>query len=241
MTTQFWLNNPTILLNSNEILEIFPEQRMNYERKLNAITRLIIILTFLGYLITQNGKLVLTGILTLACICFLYTLQLNKQKNKNNLEAKSMEAFTNNKNIFNNVDLVTSSETFNKIRSNFTEPTPINPSMNVLLTEINDNPDRKTAAPAFAPFIEKEINESTKKFVASNFNNDPNIDERLFKDLGDSFLFDQSMRTWYATPNTIIPSDQKSFAEYCYGDMISCKEGNEFACTRSAPPRWTNY
>jgi hypothetical protein len=112
--------------------------------------------------------------------------------------------------------------------------------MNVLLTDIADNPDRKAAAPAYNSAVETEMNNKTMEFVSNNFN-DPNIDERLFKDLGDNYEFDQSMRTWYATPNTRVMNDQKSFAEYCYGDMISCKEGNDFACTRNAPPRWTNY
>jgi hypothetical protein len=49
-----------------------------------------------------------------------------------------------------------------------------------------------------------------------------------------------SMRQWYSTPNTKVMNDQKEFAEFCYGDMISCKEGNELACTRNAPPHWIN-
>ena len=69
---------------------------------------------------------------------------------------------------------------------------------------------------------------------------DPNIDQRLFKDLGDSFNFDQSMRSWYATPNTQVPNDQKAFAEYLYGDMPSCKEGDKFSCMQGTSPRWTN-
>jgi hypothetical protein len=112
--------------------------------------------------------------------------------------------------------------------------------MNVLLPERKDNPNRKPAAPSYIKEVETQINNDTQDFVASGFD-DPKIKEKLFQDLGDSFNFDRSMRQWYSTANTQIPSDQKSFAEWCYGDMISCKEGNEFACTRSAPPRWTNH
>ena len=88
--------------------------------------------------------------------------------------------------------------------------------------------------------VKKEINDKTQEFVADNFG-DPKIADKLFKDLGDSFTFDQSMRTWYATANTQVPNDQNAFAEYCYGDMVSCKEGNEFACAQGMTPRWTNY
>ena len=42
----FWLNNPTILLDKHQLTEIWPFQDLSIERKLNAITRLILILTF---------------------------------------------------------------------------------------------------------------------------------------------------------------------------------------------------
>jgi hypothetical protein len=123
----------------------------------------------------------------------------------------------------------------------YTEPTVTNPAMNVLLPEINENPKRSKAAPAFIPIIEADINEKTKQFVAENFK-DPSIDQRLFNDLGDNFSFDQSMHAWYPMPNTTIPNDQQSFAEYCYGDMIACRDidNNELACARNMPPRWQN-
>jgi len=113
--------------------------------------------------------------------------------------------------------------------------------MNIMLPEINENPNRKQAAPAFVPIVEEDINEKTKQFVINNFK-DPEIDQRLFNDLGDNFAFDQSMHAWHPMPNTTIPNDQKTFAEFCYSDMISCRDenNNEIACTRNMPPRWTN-
>ena len=53
---------------------------------------------------------------------------------------------------------------YNIIKSDYTEPAVNNPSMNILLTEIADNPQRKEAAPAFNPIVEAKINEKTKKF-----------------------------------------------------------------------------
>ncbi len=218
MTTTFWLDNPNILFKSGEISNIFPSSEMSFEAKLNSITRLVLILSILGYLITKNNKIILSGIVTLGAIILLFFIKKKKKVVR--------EGYTN-------IDM---------INKEFTQPTNINPSMNVLLTEINDNPNRKEAAPAFFPSVEANINEKTKQFVAKNFN-DPNIDERLFNDLGDNFAFDQSMRAWHPTANTTIPNDQKAFTEYCYGDMIACRdtENNELACVRNAPPRWTNY
>ena len=40
------------------------------------------------------------------------------------------------------------------------------------------------------------------------------------------------MRNFYSMPNTQIPNNQKAFAEFCVGDMTSCKEGNIDACSK---------
>lgn len=223
MTTPFWTKDPRILFKSDDILKVYPSSSMTSEEKLNAISRLVIILTILGYLVSRDGKIIMTGFITLSVIVILYYSKNIKSSDK---KVVTKEEFTN-------------ANIYNLTKSNFTQPTDKNPAMNVLLTEITDNPNRKEAAPSFNPVVEKEINKSTVDFVSNQFG-DKKIDERLFKDLGDNFNFDQSMRSFYATPNTRIPNDQTSFAEYCYGDMLSCKEGNELMCMKDNP-RYTLY
>ena len=58
------------------------------------------------------------------------------------------------------------------------------------------------------------------------------MNPRLFLDLGDNITFDRSMRNFYAMPNSQVPNNQTKFAEFCYGNMPSCKEGNEFQCSK---------
>ena len=234
--TSFWLNNPSILLKQSDMVELWPAPTMSMERKLNAITRLIVLLTLLGYLVTRKEKFLITGVITLVVIVILYFIQSQKNKNKE-VEGfvnpdMNADAFKLSKNTFMHTQPTNAN----------TQPTITNPAMNVLLTEIVDNPERKPAELAYEPAVNADINKQTIDMVKKNFN-DPNIDVRLFKDLGDSYTFDQSMRTWYATANTQIPNDQGSFADFCYGDMISCRDetNNEEACTRNMPPRWTNY
>ena len=80
------------------------------------------------------------------------------------------------------------------------------------------------------------INEKTEEFIVSNFDDDSKIKKKLFSNLGDSFEFEQfAQHNFYATPNTQIPNNQKEFAEFCYGDMISAKEGNDYALIRNNP------
>ena len=72
--------------------------------------------------------------------------------------------------------------------------------------------------------------------VVSNFDNDPEIKKKLFSSLGDSFEFeDFGQYNFYATANTRVPNDQKGFADFCYGDMVSGKEGNDFALMKNNP------
>jgi hypothetical protein len=220
MSTSFWLYNPNILFKSNEISKIWPTNDMNFEEKLNVISRLVIILTLIGFLFTKNIKILLSGLVTLGTIILLFFLKRGKKSIKEGL---------------------TSNDLYDMLKPNYTEPTVKNPVMNIMLPEINENPNRKEAAPSFVPIVEEDINEKTKQFVINNFK-DPSIDQRLFNDLGDNFAFDQSMHAWHPMPNTTIPNDQQSFAEFCYSDMIACRDenNNEIACLRNMPPRWTN-
>ncbi|MFW9951898.1 MAG: hypothetical protein ACFFKA_17410, partial [Candidatus Thorarchaeota archaeon] len=39
MTTPFWSNEPTILFNTDNILQVWPQPAMSFEAKLNAISR----------------------------------------------------------------------------------------------------------------------------------------------------------------------------------------------------------
>ena len=128
---------------------------------------------------------------------------------------------------------------YQKVKHNFTNPTTINPNMNVLLPEIQDNPNRLPAAPSYKKAVENTINEETKDFIVSNFDNNENIKKKLFDDKGDKFEFEQSMRHFYTTANTRIPNNQKEFARFCYGNMASCKDGDVEMCIKNAP-RHTN-
>ena len=78
MTIQFWINEPTILFNKDYIFELWPTNDMCYEQKLNAITRLIIFITILGYILTMSQRILVIGALTLAVIFVLF--KMRKQK-----------------------------------------------------------------------------------------------------------------------------------------------------------------
>jgi hypothetical protein len=229
--TPFWLNEPTILFEKKHITDIWPNPDMSNMEKLNAISRFVIIASLLGYLITLNIGIIFVCIVTLGVIAILYHVQSNKIKT----DEKAKESPEKIKENFTNAIL------YNEVKDEYTNPKNSNPLMNVLLPEISYNPTRSEAAPAYNPEVEKKINKSTKDYVVDTTFSDEStkqkeyIRRKLFSDLGDSYTFDYSMRNFYTNPNTTIPNDQEGFANFCYGDMISAKEGNEFALGRNQP------
>jgi hypothetical protein len=74
----FWGYNPNELLNPSHILELFPTQDMQYAQKLNAITRLVIVLCLVFYFILRKSRVVIVGVLTLVAIWLVYISQKKK-------------------------------------------------------------------------------------------------------------------------------------------------------------------
>lgn len=212
----FWLNNPIILIDKNAITEVWPLENMTREQKINAITRLVILLTLIGFLFLNSIKILITGVIAIIILIFTYYI-LNKNNDSNNFK----ETFSNE-------------EIYEKVKHNFTNPTSSNPIMNILLPEIQDNPDKLPAAPSYNNAVKNSINEETKNFIASNFENSETIKDNLFTNEADNFEFEQSMRQFYTTANTRIPNNQSEFARFCYGNMASCKDGDVEMCLKNS-------
>ena len=88
--TPFWLNEPTILFNKNQITQLWPNNKMSNTEKLNAISRFVIIASLLGYLLTLNFKMLLICVVTLAVLAILFHVQSNQNKeNKEKAESSS--------------------------------------------------------------------------------------------------------------------------------------------------------
>ena len=124
--TQFWINNPSILLKHNNLKYFWPTNMMSSNEKLNAITRLVLYLTIISCIFFEERiKFLLIGLVTIIVVVGLYYINKDKQVKEKNL----IEGF--NSNISKN---------------EWTMPKPNNPAMNVLPTEILDNPTRKSRA-----------------------------------------------------------------------------------------------
>tara|TARA_B100001758_G_scaffold171495_2_gene148400 strand:- start:5784 stop:6428 length:645 start_codon:yes stop_codon:yes gene_type:complete len=208
MSSTFWINEPNILIDFKQ--PFIPNNSLSCESNLNAITKLVILTSIFGLIFTESLNYIISGILTILLLIFIYY-------------------HTKKKEHYSNLNNKTNGQKY-KINNNLKKPTTDNPLMNVSLPEIKSNPTRPPADKSYTPENIELINQNVKQEILTN--ND--LDSRLFKDLGDELNFDQSMRQFYTTANSTIPNDQNGFMQFCYGDMKSCKENNS-VCTGNMP------
>jgi hypothetical protein len=203
----FWFENPNVLFQPNFILEFFPTETMSFNQKLNSLTRLVIIMTLIAYIFTGKQRVLVVSGISLLCIFLLH--------------------------------YSTKKEGFNEGNRRYIKPydrhgplIDIDESRN----QYHDyNPQKKPAPPSFTKNENETILEETKKQIQILNHDQPDINKKLFQSTTDNLELEQSMRQFYSTANTTIPNDQGGFAEFCYGDMISAKEGNMFASVRNNP------
>jgi hypothetical protein len=229
MTTPFWSNDPTIIFNKDSILQLWPTANLSFEAKLNAISRIVIILSLLGFLFTRKTHFLIIGAITLAIIVSLY--KFRKEKIVKSLTQQDVEGFqVNNPKGLPMSSIASSTTTTNPItletllRSDFHPTTKKNPFGNVLLTDIMDQPDRKAAAPSFNPDVYDDIDSAVKKQTQMLNPGIINTNKQLYGDLKDNYDLDKSMMRFYSTANTRVTSDQGAYADYLYGGMYSAKE-----------------
>jgi len=226
MTIQFWTNEPTILFNKYYIFELWPTNDMCYEQKLNSISRLIILLTILGYILSMSKKIIVVGILTLLVIYVLYNMRKQKitKQMLENFDVQGNEVtglFDNkSKSYINPVTLDA------VLRTEFKEGTKKNPFSNVLLTQINDEPERKAAPPSFNVDVSEDITKNVKRAVQMMNPGIKNTNKQLFGDMYQNFELDNSLKIFNSTPNTRIANDALSFGNFLYGNMPSAKESS---------------
>lgn len=226
----FWGDDPNVLLSLEYITELYPSENMSSTQKLNAITRSVIILTIMGGFFTNYIRLWIIAFITLAAIWYLHYYQSKVKKvrfvdeafgNPDEVDGTTKE---NIKNIMDTKSLP---------KDLFSDPKSNNPFGNVILTDYDHPEDKKPAPPSYNKRINDTIVTQTKQSILDNNPEQPHITNKLFSGLDDDLAFEQSMRPFYSMPNTTIPNDQNAFAEFCYGSMVSCKEGNAFACARN--------
>lgn len=180
MSEQIWFKDPSVLFAENAWMRFAPVQSMTTTEALNAVVRFSIYSSIsLAVLTYKPSYLAAIPIVALASIVLF-------------------EIFPNGKQI----ESYFSKKGKKVTKENFTMPSSNNPFMNVLLTEIQDNPNREDAAPVTDDNVRNEI----KKAFQSTTD--------LYMDTTDAFDQAQAMRTFHTLQSARIPNDQDGFLSW---------------------------
>ena len=194
MNDPFWFNEPSILFRKDRILQIWPYENMSFIKKLNATTRFVLFISIFGFMLLNNYLILMFGIILILILIYLFHTNA-----KDNLEAFEGE--------------------MNEDKEKFTKK---NPLYNVLVTDYEDDVDKKAPNTKYDETQEGMINTSVRNFILDNNKDNKDIG-KIFKDVGNTMEFENSMRQFHMNPSTTIPNDQNDFLKYCYKDLYSEK------------------
>jgi hypothetical protein len=168
-----WYEEPKELFTKTTWTRFVPIPSMTTTEALNAVVRFTVYFSVLLFVATQSTNYLMLIPVVLALTYVLHMLFPN---------GKKLEAYMNGAK-----------------RESFTMPTANNPFMNVLLTDIQDNPDRDDAAPVSKAEVRAQI---AKAFQHTN---------DLYMDTSDMFDQAQAMRTFHTIQSAKVPNDQDAF------------------------------
>ena len=123
--TAFWLEDPIVLFQQPSVKEIWPLADMCRIRKLNAVSRMVIIMTVIGYAISRRSAILVSGLVALVITSIVWL----KGRNQEASEVEGLTSIGGNKKALS--DLVGAPVA--------TPPKENNPMMNVLIPQINDD------------------------------------------------------------------------------------------------------
>lgn len=180
MPEQIWFKDPAILFTPDTWAKFVPLQGMTTAESLNTVVRLSIYFAVFLFLANGSTAYILTIPIVMAFTVVLYNIFPN---------GKTLEAF---------VDIAKKKVS----GGSYTMPTASNPFMNVLLTEIGDNPNRSDAAPTNRRDVKTEIYKTFQKTTD------------LEMDTTDLFDQAQAMRTFHTMQSATVPEDLEGFKKW---------------------------
>lgn len=174
MPDQIWFKTPALLFSSDTWMKFVPTKDMTTAEALNSVVRFSTYFSVLLYATTGIGAYLSAIPIVMISTILLY-------------------------NLFPNGTVVESFKAQNKEKSKFMMPSKENPFMNVLLTEIQDNPNRGDAAPTNRKDVKAELHKAFQHTTD------------MHMDTTDLFDQTQAMRTFHTLQSSKIPNDLDGF------------------------------
>jgi len=140
MSQQIWFKDPSVLFSSTTWSQFVPMPAMSTPESLNAVVRFAVYFSAILFLATGISTYLISIPAVMVASVVLFTFFPN---------GKTLESF---------IGKVAST-----IQNAETKPSDANPFMNVLLTEIQDDPNRPDAAPVSRSDVKQEIYKSFQK------------------------------------------------------------------------------
>lgn len=215
---RFWLDDPTILwLEATEFFPFTEHDKRCTASALNSFTRFGVYLAVVLALVRMEAIWLVVGLLFAGFAAGAWKFMGSSGAVREGFKLFDGQHFDTEAPILDPREVINEyvpDVIGERARSN---PTPTNPFMNVLLTDIGDNPYRPPAQNTGSQEVKAELD----SYFQTLFADDP----------GDVFNHTSSQRNWVTMPSTTIPNDQASFANWLYRvPGQTCKEGNMEAC-----------
>lgn len=177
MPEQIWFKNPTVLFDRDTWSQFVPTKSMSTTEALNSVVRFATYFSVILFAATGVSAYLIGIPIVMGASIALHTLFPNGQ---------TIETFL----------------TGQRVGPSYTMPSKENPFMNVLLTEIQDNPNRGDAAPTGRSDVKAEVHKSFQKT------------SDIYMDTSDLFDQTQAMRTFHTLQSATVPNDLDGFKKF---------------------------
>lgn len=185
MPEQIWFKEPAVLFAPDTWSRFVPTKEMTTAEALNAVVRFSTYFSVILFLATGISGYVMAVPIVMVSSILLYNLFPN---------GKTIESFT---------------EKVSTKSKKYTMPSKENPFMNVLLTEIQDDPDREDAAPTNRRDVKADMYKAFQETTD------------LHMDTSDLFDQTQAMRTFHTLQSSKVPNDLDGFKAWLAKDLDS--------------------
>jgi hypothetical protein len=216
----FWLEDPSVLLSgASEFFPFTEHDKRCTAAALNSFTRFGVYLGIVLALVRLEAAWLLVGVAFAAFAAGAWLYMGSTGATREGFLAEDIDRrFSTQAPILDPRDVIGEyvPDVIGRPPADRTAPTAANPFMNVLLTEIGDNPTRPPALNSDSMATRSQLD----SYFQTMFASDP----------GDVFGKTQSQRSFITNPVTTIPNDQEAFANWLYRvPGQTYKEGNLLA------------
>ena len=233
MTTVYWLEDPKILFDKENLTQLWPTSNMTYIEKMNALCRIIVFLTIIGLIIFRSLNILIIGLIVLCILTFLYNKKVITEQGKelyDNTSYENDKKDIKSKNNSKDVNKNTGNNSKNT-KESFVSMLPWKDTELVLSEHPSINKQNPLNNHLLSDSIgsESKVKKSNKQInhtqLLDTIRNNTSImnNIKLEKDLESNFNLDRHSRQYYK-----VPEYDKATLNYLTGNNSATVKDNMF-------------